>query len=163
MPHAPDADKTTIQALITMAEEAAGDFDPPCGFWVHDHHNWREALDYCPKCIDAAVSAASVSGLWCDDPNEEYWQQPYAAGGYPGGPSDHSPACETCGCLLLYHLTTEGAEEEVAHFLDHGIGGGAQGAYELARALEAAEGLTAEQVARLHAALTAEREPANVG
>jgi hypothetical protein len=148
--------------LLAMAEEAAGDFDPPAGFWVHDHHNWREALDYCPACIDAAVAAASVSGLWADDPHEEYWQQPYAAGGYRGGASDHSPACENCGCQLWYCLTAYGASEEIAHFLEHGIGRGAQSAYELARAVEAAEDLTAEDVARLSAALAAVREPANV-
>ena len=152
----------TSDDLLDLAEEAAGDFDPPCGLWVHDHHNWREALDYCPDCIGPALAAASVSGLWCDDPGEEFWQQPYAAGGYPGGESDHSPACETCGCQLWYRLTAYGASEEIAHFLEHGVGGGPQSAYELARAVEAAESLTADEVARLHAKLVAAREPANV-
>ena len=37
------------------------------------------------------------------------------------GESDHPEICEDCGALLEYNLTDDGVEEEIDHFLYHGL------------------------------------------
>lgn len=147
---------------LALAEQRSAGFDPPAGYWVRDMHHSRECDDYCPDCIDKAVAAASVSGLWCDDPDEQDWEHPFADGGFGGTSVDSVPFCEDCGRMLRYSLSAYGAAEEIAHFLDHGVGPGPEDAYAVASAIEGSESRSAADWTRL-AALLAATPPAAPG
>lgn len=95
-----------IAALQPLAD-AAGAEDH---HWIHGDD---EGLSWCRKCAEKRIAE-----LRAEKPSKDICLD----GGYDWPTSDGCAHCEDCGALLVYVLTDYGAQSELAHFEENGIG-----------------------------------------
>jgi len=104
--------------------------DPEPLHWLFDD----ASASYCYEHAREALLKAKGLSEWPVKPTGYSWEhtpEQEAAielaeqledgidGGGDSSPSDHSEACDTCGCTLRHTLTDYGVEQELAHFAEN--------------------------------------------
>lgn len=142
MTDASEAQAMTLQerlsALESLLYAAVPPIDPPPLHWLDSDASYS----YCWPCARKArwlemgnVGDPPWEADWFDrDPIEENIRSGID-GGFDGSSSDHTEACEMCGCTLRHTLTDYGVGQEIDHFIENPVGApvSAETSYEISR------------------------------